>query len=253
MQPIAQSVTDTMVQARLVAAAAQWRLPYWDWAINQSIPAEFASPTIQVLSIPDGDSTVSITNPFYAYKFNPIDPSFASLGNDPNFEVWQTTLRQPTSSTSPRAKSQENVANSQLAGEDFKQLILDLFPTTLFEPDPWGQFSNHSWNSIPGDQGTLTSLEGIHDMVHVDVGGAGHMGNVPVAAFDPIFWLHHCQVDRLFCLWQAVYPTVYVSPGPDAARKSPTSIPHLHLFYHLHLHPISPRHLYPFFTTLLSF
>ena len=85
----------------------------------------------------------------------------------------------------------------------------------MYEPDPWGQFSNHTWDQIHPDQGTLTSLEGIHDTIHVDVGGNGHMADPGVAAFDPIFWLHHCQVDRLLALWQAVYPTTYVSPGPD--------------------------------------
>ena len=35
------------------------------------------------------------------------------------------------------------------------------------------------------------SLEGLHDDYHGLTGGTGHMGRVPVAAFDPIFWLHH--------------------------------------------------------------
>lgn len=29
--------------------------------------------------------------------------------------------------------------------------------------------------------------------------------------FDPIFWLHHCQVDRLMSLWSAMHPGVWVS------------------------------------------
>ena len=38
------------------------------------------------------------------------------------------------------------------------------------------------------------SLEGIHNMIHNWIGGVGlegHMTEVPVSAFDPIFWLHH--------------------------------------------------------------
>lgn len=27
-----------------------------------------------------------------------------------------------------------------------------------------------------------------------------------MAAFDPIFWLHHCNVDRIWGLWQALHP-----------------------------------------------
>jgi tyrosinase len=34
-----------------------------------------------------------------------------------------------------------------------------------------------------------------------------------VAAFDPIFFLHHAQVDRLLSLWAALNPGVWVSPS----------------------------------------
>ena len=27
-----------------------------------------------------------------------------------------------------------------------------------------------------------------------------------VSRFDPIFWLHHCNVDRMYALWQALHP-----------------------------------------------
>jgi hypothetical protein len=32
-------------------------------------------------------------------------------------------------------------------------------------------------------------------------------------AFDPIFFLHHCNVDRLFALWEYVYPEYWVGQG----------------------------------------
>lgn len=42
------------------------------------------------------------------------------------------------------------------------------------------------------------SVESLHDKLHLWCGGGyfgepayGHMSWVPVAAFDPIFWLHH--------------------------------------------------------------
>lgn len=31
-----------------------------------------------------------------------------------------------------------------------------------------------------------------------------------VAAFDPIFWLHHANVDRQLALHQALYPNTYL-------------------------------------------
>jgi tyrosinase len=43
-----------------------------------------------------------------------------------------------------------------------------------------------------------------HNMIHVDVGGgAGWMSSVPTAAQDPIFYLHHANMDRLWDLWLA--------------------------------------------------
>jgi Common central domain of tyrosinase/Polyphenol oxidase middle domain len=46
------------------------------------------------------------------------------------------------------------------------------------------------------------SLEGTpHGNVHVQIGG--WMGWVPTAAQDPIFYLHHCNIDRLWNLWLA--------------------------------------------------
>jgi tyrosinase len=47
-------------------------------------------------------------------------------------------------------------------------------------------------------------IENIHGGVHVWAGGT--MGSVPTAAYDPIFWAHHCMIDRLWYLWQLRHP-----------------------------------------------
>jgi len=46
-----------------------------------------------------------------------------------------------------------------------------------------------------------------HDNVHDNVGGI--MSNVPTAAMDPIFFVHHCQIDRLWAAWQAAGGSTY--------------------------------------------
>jgi len=43
-------------------------------------------------------------------------------------------------------------------------------------------------------------IESIHDQVHVWVGA--DMADITTAAFDPIFFAHHCMIDRLWYLWQ---------------------------------------------------
>jgi hypothetical protein len=42
-----------------------------------------------------------------------------------------------------------------------------------------------------GSQHNYSSLEGIHGNVHNAVGGSGHMSAIEVAAYDPVFWMHH--------------------------------------------------------------
>jgi tyrosinase len=59
-----------------------------------------------------------------------------------------------------------------------------------------------------GDFNDFTQqLEQLHNNVHVWVGGdRGHMGDIPFAAFDPIFWAHHAMIDRIWRLWQVRHP-----------------------------------------------
>jgi tyrosinase len=197
---------------QILDASLSWRLPYWDWAINSNVPPEWNAPTISIWGY-DGKPE-SVINPLVAYRFQKLN----GYGFEDQFLVFPTTLRTPDG-ISATAKSQPALVDQWMAKGPFREHILDLFPTPLFQPDPWGQFSNHTWNRIPGHVGTLTSLESIHDSVHRYVGGYvppyGDMALPDYAAFDPIFWLHHCNVDRLLDLWMAGHPTIFVSPGPN--------------------------------------
>jgi len=42
---------------------------------------------------------------------------------------------------------------------------------------------------------------GLHGNVHVFTGNSQGMGQVPWAANDPIFWMHHCNIDRIWMSW----------------------------------------------------
>jgi tyrosinase len=76
-----------------------------------------------------------------------------------------------------------------------------LFPSGPYRLFTQASFSNYAAFATKKYQraGKLTdfaSLESVHDNVHGDTGGTsrgntGHMGHVPVAAFEPLFWLHH--------------------------------------------------------------
>lgn len=56
----------------------------------------------------------------------------------------------------------------------------------------------------------LAIERGVHGNVHCTVGPTcpvAHMGDVPVAAGDPVFYSHHANIDRLWACWQNLYPT----------------------------------------------
>jgi tyrosinase len=78
--------------------------------------------------------------------------------------------------------------------------------------------SRSAWNDALASGGvTVEALESPHNSIHLAVGGFdvpnqpdyspieganGDMGENDTAAFDPIFFFHHCFVDRVFWLWQ---------------------------------------------------
>ena len=92
--------------------------------------------------------------------------------------------------------------------------------SSLFVPDP---NRPNSWNTgaaslpaahvdtsagmaqvgfYPGGSSSLESNP--HDNVHVDIGGfSGWMGDIQAAAQDPVFYVHHANIDRLWNLWKA--------------------------------------------------
>ncbi|KAF2840525.1 Di-copper centre-containing protein [Patellaria atrata CBS 101060] len=198
---------------KYVAAANELRLPYWDWAIDPAggtvMPASMSTKTISV-TYPNG-TTATIQNPLYTYNFNPLraadfpDPN----NNMPPFDEWKTTLRQPSSSTAS-AVSNDAALEKELKGNlNYNRAQLyKLFTQT----QKYQTFSNKA------SGGSIGNLESLHDNIH-SAFGSGHMGWPPAAAFDPAFWLHHCNVDRMLALWQALYPSTYVE---SASQKGPT-------------------------------
>jgi tyrosinase len=75
--------------------------------------------------------------------------------------------------------------------------------------------SQQEWHDVTGE--AVVSLESPHNSIHLAVGGYdlpkimddspisganGDMGENDTAGLDPIFFFHHCFVDRMFWLWQ---------------------------------------------------
>ncbi len=96
--------------------------------------------------------------------------------------------------------------------------IADLYQKCLEAPN-YTVFSNTTsagqW--ALDNPGTVVALESPHNDIHLSVGGFdmpdvfesgqiadanGDMGENNTAALDPIFFFHHCNVDRMFWVWQ---------------------------------------------------
>ncbi|KAH9980088.1 tyrosinase [Lactifluus volemus] len=176
------------------SAAQNLRAPYWDWATPGKIvpPAKVIALSDVSITGFDGNPT-TVSNPLFKYTFNPIDKSFGTP-----WDKHQTTVRDP------------HMINSltSLGRRDIPDMISGLFTTA----ETWSEFSNKA----PNRSGrAVNSLEAIHDRIHVYVGG--HMGNQAVAGFDPIFYLHHANVDRLLSLWSALHPKEWLKNDPNSA------------------------------------
>lgn len=48
-------------------------------------------------------------------------------------------------------------------------------------------------------------------------------GVVDYSAFDPIFWLHHTNIDRLTAIWQAIWPNSWVTPQRSTRESFTTA------------------------------
>mgnify|MGYP002630295746 CR=1 FL=1 len=229
---IANNYTDPGVKASYLQAAERLRYPYWDWAASdvptKGLPSIFTNLTLSV-NTPPFNLPTNVANPLRAYSFvDTVGTPFGAgdIYNPQNGATYQvpvgyiysapgySTVRQPVNGY---ATNDDAVQSSVklAAAASFIPALFQMFQTTEFEP-----FSNH-YATVPnrGSQNAThflqyASLEGVHDSVHRAVGGlGGHFRFNTMAGFDPVFFLHHCNVDRVFALWQALYPDQWIEPS----------------------------------------
>jgi hypothetical protein len=61
-----------------------------------------------------------------------------------------------------------------------------------------------AYSTVGTVQGFCRAIDsGIHGRIHVLVGTSTNMGAVPYAARDPLFWVHHATIDRMWASWNA--------------------------------------------------
>ncbi|KAI9151806.1 Tyrosinase [Paramyrothecium foliicola] len=170
-----------------VQAADRLRAPYWDWALDSDVPDITTLSRIRI-NVPNGDRLrqIEVDNPLYTFRF----PRAALDGDYGNFD----SSRRERTYRCPSPRSYPDTANQNMEGRPYKEWTYD----ALTRSNTFAEFSS------TGEGGV--SLEQIHNGVHWDAGCGGQFLNAEFSAFDPIFMLHHCNMDRLWALWQAMKP-----------------------------------------------
>ncbi len=204
------------VKNQHLASLQTWRIPYWDWAKNGSIPSVInANTNVVVTTVQNGVlKNVTIHNPLYSYPTNPKDPNTKVAGNSNSGPFTEQTVRNPT--------VQQNVYVSQSTVTNNKMIqARPGLKTAVYQALSISTDYNSFSNTVDGTY----SIEGPHGTIHGTVGGKnGHMSYVSSAAFDPIFFLHHANIDRFIALWQAIYPNSYVSNQTTAFPNQDTAL-----------------------------
>ncbi|PPJ60917.1 hypothetical protein CBER1_06201 [Cercospora berteroae] len=223
VQSIAKGISPSDGQDRYLAAAKTFRLPYWDWArVDRFIfPAEALDQKQIWWSGPNSKNSVWPSSG----KYNPLhqaplpanaDQGILNYGNptrrqnrgesalsdrDRDNSMWDRVKRVQTQHSGATIYAQDVVAARNLS----ERVANLLGGYQRFAPISSNAFSfDQSKAQRTARKEVWGSLEDVHNAIHDLVGNGGHMGQISASAFDPIFWLHHCNIDRLFALWQGL-------------------------------------------------
>jgi hypothetical protein len=190
-----------------VSGDPELTLPYWDWTTART-PADAGWP---------------FTNDFMG-GFGNAGPGpttgYVTTGPFGNPATWRMNIRRGNDTDVQLKRSRGIPTPGDLPVRDD---VLFSFGTGVPAGDTWPQvYDLAPWNETPGvvptDNQILSSFRKVlerilHDGVHGWVGDAwefvgqtprdgGHMSFPSVSVNDPVFWLHHCNVDRLWAVWQ---------------------------------------------------
>jgi Common central domain of tyrosinase len=204
-----QELRDFELALQAALPGAGVTLPYWDWAADAARPDPRTSPlwTDAYLGgdgdqgnnnlVPDGPFKNWTALIFNVVTNTLVPRSFPGLqrrlGRDPQGLPTLPTRAHVDSATDP------NVEN-------------------VYDSPPWHGGSDPSFrNRLEGwllRPGVDPPGAGLHNRVHTWVGGDMLPGTSPN---DPVFFLHHCNVDRIWAEWQRANPGlgyVPVNNGP---------------------------------------
>jgi tyrosinase len=196
------------VHLQRVLGDQNFGLPYWDWAVDGTppFPGGAANPAGSALWQNASDALGSQGNPIPggAFFFDPNDPtSFrVRIASDSSGQALQQV---------PERGLIRNFGQPEPFGSPMLPQIVDVLAAfnTLFEP-ALAKYDSPPFNrNSPGFRSRLEGFTGtgLHNQVHRWVGG--DMGP-PSSPNDPVFFLHHCNVDRIWEGWMRINGRQYL-------------------------------------------
>lgn len=244
VQLISESGLSADDQQQWTSVAQQWRLPYWDWAIKQKylgnygIPQIFTQQTVTILDF--NNARIQVSNPLWTFD-NPlgIPMGSSSMGKVAIDGVpWASLV-----GTSRCAILSQDPDPSWINGANNWQAANNFLQTADWSPGPdagplgeavyklltpgysssWETFETTLYTNP--DPANFLSIEYIHNYIHGWTGGTsfdtgtGHMSDPAVSAFDPIFWFHHANCDRIAAIFQTLNPDVWYQVASRGTRS----------------------------------
>jgi tyrosinase len=157
-------------------------LPYWDWAADGELPPN-QQPTAPIWAddCMGGSGSPVTTGPF----------------RDGQWQVnIQTRRGELVSTNRPLRRALGRDVSNLPRKEDVRMAVLRGEPNVEYDAPPWDRNSERFRNEL---EGWWPDAPGLHNRVHVWVGG--DMGPA-TSPNDPVFFLNHCNVDRIWEDWQ---------------------------------------------------
>ena len=170
--------------------AAQFSLPYWDYTNQGYLPKPFRTKDYTYK-----DVYLSVDNPLYE-----SGRSKTLLAGEPiDYEA------QDSVGINVDGKFKRVCLNSMQQALDYDKLLA-INDVSEFSRALEDRMHNIIHNYVGGKVEPEDTMSSIYNRIYQTAKkGYGLMGNVPTAGFDPIFFLHHANIDRMYAAWEALY------------------------------------------------
>ncbi|PHH79246.1 hypothetical protein CDD80_5330 [Ophiocordyceps camponoti-rufipedis] len=184
------------VRKQYEEAANTLRAPYWDWASTEHVPPS-TGPGEVTITTPKGKNQ-KVTNPLANYKF-PEKAVGGVYGDLPGAA--------PVGSRPQGGKIQ------RCPGQSYPDFANNIMSRQVPNPRSRSYRSMVDFTRFGSTSGRGFSLEQIHNTVHTEATCGADFLDSRISGFDPLFMLHHANVDRLWAYWQASFPKESIFNG----------------------------------------